>query len=399
MADFSLADALGEDTPSQAKKMGHTNPSAPTGNPPSNPGWPSSAPGAPTQPSAPLDYNSGPSGPGAPGPFSFPSGPGAPGQYPGPISAPGGFPAGPGIPGQFPPAPGAPGQYPSGPGAPGQFPGQYPPEAAPGQLPGGPGPYPYPSGPGAPPGPYPNMPYPGSQPGGNGMYGPGGPGAFPPATSPGSFPAFPSGGFPPMPPGSWGPPGGGGFGPNPGSYGPGPAPMGPYGGPPAAGGALVLPYDLPLHAGIMPRLVITIVGEPVPGANRSGFTAGLLRPLCVSVLQSDPHEGICHFRFQVDFIKGSDVVFHFNPRFNEQTIVRNSNLGHCWGPEERDGGFPFVQGRTFELKILVEADMFKVAVDGVHLLEYEHRVGGLEDVTLLRVTGDLMLYSAAPSMI
>lgn len=73
------------------------------------------------------------------------------------------------------------------------------------------------------------------------------------------------------------------------------------------------------------------------------------RPLCVSVLQSDPHEGICHFRFQVDFIKGSDVVFHFNPRFNEQTIVRNSNLGHCWGPEERDGGFPFVQGRTFEV--------------------------------------------------
>lgn len=52
-----------------------------------------------------------------------------------------------------------------------------------------------------------------------------------------------------------------------------------------------------------------------------------------------------------------------------------------------------------QLKILVEADMFKVAVDGVHLLEYEHRVGGLEDVTLLRVTGDLMLYSAAPSMI
>ena len=30
----------------------------------------------------------------------------------------------------------------------------------------------------------------------------------------------------------------------------------------------MMPYDLPLHAGIMPRLVITIVGEPVPGADR-----------------------------------------------------------------------------------------------------------------------------------
>lgn len=133
----------------------------------------------------------------------------------------------------------------------------------------------------------------------------------------------------------------------------------------------MVPYDLPLHAGIMPRLLITIIGEPLP----------------------------CADRFNVDFIKGPDVVFHFNPRFNEQTIVRNSNLGGYWGPEEREGGFPFVQGRRFELKILVEEDMFKVAVDGTHLLEYEHRVGGLEEVNLLRVGGDLVLYSAAPSMI
>lgn len=131
------------------------------------------------------------------------------------------------------------------------------------------------------------------------------------------------------------------------------------------------PFDLPLHAGIMPQLVITIVGEAIPGADR----------------------------FQVDFIKGSDIVFHFNPRFNERTIVRNSNLGGCWGPEEREGGFPFVQGQRFELKILVEEDMFKVAVDGTHLLEYEHRVGGLEEVTLLRVMGDIVLHSATPRMI
>ncbi|KAM8736354.1 galectin-3 [Acanthopagrus latus] len=374
MSDFSLADALGDDSASQAKKIGNTNPSAPAGNPPppANPGWPGSAPGAPTQPSAPSDYAGGSSGPGAPGQFPFHSGPGAPGQYPGPPSAPGGFPPGPGIPGQY-PAPGAPGQFPSSPGAPGQFPGHYPPEGAPGQLPGGPVSYPtgpFASGPGAPPGPYPNVPYPGGQPGGgNGMYGPGGPGAYPPPAGPGSFPAFPAGGFPPIPPGSWGPHAGGGFPPAPSPFAPGP--MGPYGGPAAPGGMLMMPYDLPLHAGIMPRLVITIVGEPVPGADR----------------------------FHVDFIKGHDVVFHFNPRFHEQTIVRNSQLGGCWGPEERDGGFPFCQGRRFELKILVEEDSFKVAVDGSHLLEYEHRVGGLEDVTLLRVVGDVVLHSVAPNMI
>ncbi|MCJ8750183.1 hypothetical protein PDJAM_G00259660 [Pangasius djambal] len=132
-----------------------------------------------------------------------------------------------------------------------------------------------------------------------------------------------------------------------------------------------VPYDLPLHAGIMPRLLITIVGEPIPGGER----------------------------FQVDFMKGADVVFHFNPRFSEQTIVRNSNLSGYWGPEEREGGFPFIPGRQFELKILVEEDVYKVAVDGAHILEYEHRAGGMEQVTLLRVCGDLTLYSIAPSII
>lgn len=52
----------------------------------------------------------------------------------------------------------------------------------------------------------------------------------------------------------------------------------------------------------------------------------------------------------MDFMKGADVVFHFNPRFSEQTIVRNSNLSGYWGPEEREGGFPFIQGRQFEVQ-------------------------------------------------
>lgn len=52
-----------------------------------------------------------------------------------------------------------------------------------------------------------------------------------------------------------------------------------------------------------------------------------------------------------------------------------------------------------QLKILVETDGFKVAVDGIHLLEFEHRTGGMEDVTRLHIEGDLVLFSVAPSMI
>ncbi|XP_060727513.1 galectin-3 [Tachysurus vachellii] len=364
MADFSLADAIGDDAPSQASKTAHGKPSAPTapaapswpGAPPAGPAapaWPRAAPAAPAwpgaTPAAPAWPGAPPAVPGAPAaplwPGAPPAGPSSPAAPAWPGVAPGGpnlphsggpvtLPPAPGAPGQFPSMPSAPGGYPTGPGMPGQFP------PAPGQFPGM-----YPSPPGAPQAPYPNMPYQGN------MYGPGGPASFPPATG------FSGGVFPPVPSGSWGPPTG--------------PPSGPYGGPPAPGGMLPVPYDLTLHAGIMPQLLITIVGEPVPGGER----------------------------FQVDFMKGSDIVFHFNPRFSEQTIVRNSNLSGYWGPEERDGGFPFIQGRQFELKILVEEDVYKVAVDGIHVLEYEHRAGGMEQVTLLRVYGDVTLYSVAPSII
>lgn len=160
----------------------------------------------------------------------------------------------------------------------------------------------------------------------------------------------------------------------------------------------MVPFDLPLHAGILPRLLITIVGEPLPGGDRYRighfilFAGARLGPvvwltvgyggpeggnlacrellLCfgccraqIGLESSDCGRTVSLFepfflsrRFQVDFIKGPDVVFHFNPRFHEQTIVRNSSLGGCWGPEEREGGFPFAQGRRFEVKSSRQAE-------------------------------------------
>ena len=64
-----------------------------------------------------------------------------------------------------------------------------------------------------------------------------------------------------------------------------------------------------------------------------------------------------YFRFHVDFIKeeededDEEVVFHLNPRFYEQQVVRNSNMDRGSGPEERDGGFPFIQGQRFEVQV------------------------------------------------
>ncbi|NXP64413.1 LEG3 protein, partial [Chloropsis cyanopogon] len=227
----------------------------------------------------------------------------------------------PAAPGAFPGYPGAPGAYP---GAPGACPG------APGAYPGAPGPYP-----GAP-GPYPGAP--GAYPGG-----PAGPGAYPGA--PGAFPG-------------------------------GPAATGPFPGPgqPLSGPGKV-PFELPLQAGLVPRLLITITGTVNPNPNR----------------------------FSLDFKRGNDVAFHFNPRFNEdhrKVIVCNSMFHNTWGKEERTAPrFPFEAGKPFKLQILCETDHFKVAVNDAHLLQYNFREKRLNEVTKLCIGGDITLTSVLPTMI
>ncbi|NXB04967.1 LEG3 protein, partial [Cnemophilus loriae] len=250
-------------------------------------------------------------------------------------AAPGAFPGYPGAPGAY---PGAPGAYPGAPGAPGAYPG------APGAYPGGPGAYPGgPAGPGA---------YPGA------------PGAFPgapPATGP-----FPAPGHP-----SSGP----GFGPSAPQGGPAPPQGGPapfQGGPTAP---MKVPFELPLQAGLVPRLLITIAGTVNPNPDR----------------------------FSLDFKRGNDVAFHFNPRFKEdhkKVIVCNSMFQNTWGKEERTAPrFPFEAGKPFKLQILCEMDHFKVAVNDAHLLQYNFREKRLNEVTKLCIGGDITLTSVVPTMI
>ncbi|KFP89941.1 Galectin-3, partial [Apaloderma vittatum] len=230
--------------------------------------------------------------------------------------------------GNYPPGPGG---FPAHPGPPGTFPG------GPGPYPGPPGPYP------GPPGPYPGGPA------GHGPY-PGAPGAFPGAPAgPGPHPAP---GHPPSCPG---------FRPPPPQSGPAPP--------------LKVPFELPLQAGLAPRMLITITGSVNPNPTR----------------------------FSLDFKKGNDIAFHFNPRFTEESkkvIVCNSMFHNNWGREERTAPrFPFEAGKPFKLQILCEADHFKVAVNDAHLLQYGFREKNLNQITRLCIAGDITLTSVMPTMI
>ncbi|XP_055292379.1 galectin-3 isoform X1 [Moschus berezovskii] len=270
-----------------------------------------------------FSLNDALSGSGKPNPQGWPGSwgnqPAGAGGYPG-AAYPGAYP-GQAPPGAY-PGQGPPGAYP-GQGPPGAYPGQGPPGAYPGQGP--PGAYPGPTAPA-----YPGPTAPGAYPG---------PGAYPPPAQPSAPGAYPA--------------------------------AGPYGIP---SGPLNVPYDLPFPGGIMPRMLITILGTVKPNANR----------------------------LALDFKRGNDVAFHFNPRFNEdnrKVIVCNSKLNNNWGKEERQMVFPFESGKPFKIQVLVEPDHFKVAVNDAHLLQYNHRVKNFGEISTLGISGDITLTSASHTMI
>lgn len=98
--------------------------------------------------------------------------------------------------------------------------------------------------------------------------------------------------------------------------------------------------------------------------------------------------------FNVDLVAGRsrDIALHLNPRLNVKAFVRNSFLQDAWGEEERNiTCFPFSSGMYFEMIIYCDIREFKVAVNGVHSLEYKHRFKDLSSIDTLAVDGDIRL--------
>ncbi|CAM4649934.1 hypothetical protein PO909_011317 [Leuciscus waleckii] len=138
----------------------------------------------------------------------------------------------------------------------------------------------------------------------------------------------------------------------------------------------------------------TILNPTVPFTE---IIPGGLHPGEMIVIQGCVHNDAD--RFQFDMTCGcstkprADVAFHFNPRFSSSPQIVCNTLQHeNWGKEENMDLMPFKQGATFETIILVLCDVFKVAVNGVHILEYEHRIP-LEMVDTFSVSGKVDLHA------
>uniref|UniRef100_A0A4W5JZA7 Galectin n=1 Tax=Hucho hucho TaxID=62062 RepID=A0A4W5JZA7_9TELE len=111
-----------------------------------------------------------------------------------------------------------------------------------------------------------------------------------------------------------------------------------------------------------------------------------------------PLSSLC--RFHVNLQCGSkekpDVALHFNPRYDDSRhhVACNTMLCSKWGPEERKYYTPMTQGERFTLMFLVNRDTYSVIVNGVHFMEYLHRMS-FTGVDTIFVHGEVEIDSIA----
>ncbi|XP_076021456.1 galectin-8-like isoform X2 [Genypterus blacodes] len=126
---------------------------------------------------------------------------------------------------------------------------------------------------------------------------------------------------------------------------------------------------------------------PYKGELANGLKSG--RSIAISGRTSVCPYSFC---FNLRVANSSDIAFHLNPRMKHGVLVRNSFLSGCWGNEETKlASFPFAPAKYFELIIMCDTQYFKVAVNGVHQLDYKHRVQDLSRISQLEISGDIEL--------
>ncbi|NWI73707.1 LEG8 protein, partial [Dryoscopus gambensis] len=117
-----------------------------------------------------------------------------------------------------------------------------------------------------------------------------------------------------------------------------------------------------------------------------------LRPGCTIAIKGEVNKNPKSFAINLRPSDSKDIALHLNPRMKNKVFVRNSYLHDSWGEEEKEvANFPFSPGMYFELIIFCDAYQFKVAINGVHTLEYKHRFKQLEKINIVEVTGDVNL--------
>ncbi|KAM6081887.1 galectin-8 isoform 2-T2 [Chlamydotis macqueenii] len=134
---------------------------------------------------------------------------------------------------------------------------------------------------------------------------------------------------------------------------------------------------------------IDFVSKGVPYVEKLGTA---LHPGCIIAIKGEVNKNPKSFTINLKSSDSKDIALHLNPRVKNKVFVRNSYLYDSWGEEEKEvANFPFSPGMYFELIIFCDLHQFKVAVNGVHTLEYKHRFKQLEKINVLEIMGDITL--------
>uniref|UniRef100_A0A8C8BRF6 Galectin n=1 Tax=Otus sunia TaxID=257818 RepID=A0A8C8BRF6_9STRI len=121
-----------------------------------------------------------------------------------------------------------------------------------------------------------------------------------------------------------------------------------------------------------------------------GILDAALCPGCTVVIKGEVNKNAKSFAINLKPSDSSDIALHLNPRVKNKVFVRNSYLHDSWGEEEKETtSFPFSPGMYFELIIFCDAHGFRVAVNGVHMLEYKHRFKQLGKINTVEISGDI----------
>ncbi|GFO04896.1 galectin [Plakobranchus ocellatus] len=133
------------------------------------------------------------------------------------------------------------------------------------------------------------------------------------------------------------------------------------------GNNIIVPYSSFIQGGVRDGTDVVISGRP--SHNFNSFSINLC---------SGPN------------IDQGDVALHFNPRFNQGTVVRNHKQGNAWGAEETAGGMPFRRGHVFTMHMEVKNHGYKILVNNRHFCDFTHRMPK-ESVQYLYIVGDVTI--------
>lgn len=133
-----------------------------------------------------------------------------------------------------------------------------------------------------------------------------------------------------------------------------------------------IPYAYPIYGGLKHGMMIYISGRP----------------------SASPYKFTINLQSGTSTYPPPDIAFHFDVRFFNFTVVRNTRYNNAWAAEEVTvSHFPFQPAVNFDMIIKIESDRYMVAINGQHFMEFRHRLTPLSRFDTLYIENDIVVSS------